>query len=254
MSTASVARHRASRRRGSRRHPARHKRFIRTEVVIASFALTEPGAGSRRFIVNAPLAGPDRRLPVRASASRRNADRCAADEATRARRRPQVSHRRGPPERPERREAVLQRMAGQVADKAVQVHGTGYVRGAGRTNLPRGPAAAPVRVHQRDPAPNHRRPPGQVRAEQKRQQGRGRPSGARPSVLRIKYYTLCFLHAAAMMVSFDGSGRAVSVLEPLAVSTDRATRPPSQKGRSMTTPTTRSLRRPVRLSMSAVAA
>ena len=56
-------------------------------------------------------------------------------------------------------------MAGQVADQAVQVHGgTGYMREVpGRADLPRRPAAAPLRGHQRDPAAHHRRRPGAKR-------------------------------------------------------------------------------------------
>ncbi len=54
-------------------------------------------------------------------------------------------------------------MAGKVADLAVQVHGGSrlHARGSGRTHLPRRAAAAALRGHQRDPAPDHRRRSGQ---------------------------------------------------------------------------------------------
>ena len=57
-------------------------------------------------------------------------------------------------------------MVGTVADLAVQIHGgSGYMRDvAGRANLSRRPVAPPVRGHQRDPAPHHRRRTGQGRA------------------------------------------------------------------------------------------
>ncbi len=55
-------------------------------------------------------------------------------------------------------------MVGKVADLAVQVHGGSglHAGGDGRAHLPRRPVAAPLRGHQRNPAPHHRWRTGQA--------------------------------------------------------------------------------------------
>ena len=110
-----------------------------------------------------PGRHPDRQqFPTGAGHAGRPADRRARGPGAGARRGPKWLHDEDRRIAPSVAKLFCTEMAGKVADLAVQVHGAGYMRGVpGRADLPGGAPAASLRGHQRNPAVDHRRRPGQ---------------------------------------------------------------------------------------------
>ena len=141
--------------------------LARGRVHIAALAVGSRAARARRVgrlrRHRHPGRHPDRRLPAGAGDDRRPADRRAGRPGTGPRRRTQVGrrHRRTAGSRRRRRSCSAPKWPARCRSR-----GPGprrhrlHARGAGRAHLPRRPAAAPLRGHQRDPAADHRRRTG----------------------------------------------------------------------------------------------